>query len=73
MEKALSREEIREILAAECRRCGSQLRFAGKADTPASNISEMVNGIRPVSQSAARALGYRKVTVYVPISGGQHE
>ena len=63
-EKALN--IIREMVASE----GTQVAVAKKLDISPAYLTDILMGIRPISDNVARKLGYKRVTVYETLKEG---
>ncbi len=57
----LDDEDIRRLLRAAIRRAGSISTFAKRHGTERTNLTNVLNGKRPLSSSLAKHLGFRKV------------
>lgn len=63
-EKALN--IIRDMIVKE----GTQVAVAKKLDISPAYLTDILMGIRPISDNVARKLGYKRVTVYETLKEG---
>lgn len=67
MEGAINRAQLYAKIEEGIRIAGSQAKFASIANCPPSEVSNCVNAYREPSTRILDAVGYRRVTVYVPV------
>lgn len=63
----LTEAEIRLRLMLEADAAPTRAEFAEALGVTPSTISMMINGRRPVSETVARALGFKRQFIYIPI------
>jgi len=63
----LTASDLRAELSHQCEKAGGQSAWARLRGVSASQVSEALSGRRDLSESMINALGYMRVTRYVPV------
>lgn len=69
----ITKAQMYGVLLDFCAPRGGQAKLAAATGYSNAMISQVMNGAKEIPDSVARAVGYRRVTMFVPIKGGQNE
>jgi len=68
----ITKAQMYVLLLDYCAPRGGQAKLAAKTGYSGAMISQIMNGAKEIPDVVARQVGYRKVTMFVPIKGGQN-